>query len=332
MTASVQAGIEGTAVAIPEIESRRKQESYEELVIRLSVQSVRKHYDAYEDIAWDSPEMELRPDDPRFELSDNDVLGSTDWYKAQPQEARAGMGLNFIVGSMKVGVIFESVLKRGLLEFAHRLPNRSPEFRYAYHEVIEEAQHSLMFQEFVNRSGLDPGGLDAASERGARFVIWFGRVFPALFFFFVLGGEEPIDHAQKQLLRSGRALHPLTRRIMQIHITEEARHLCFARNYLQRNVPRLGWVKRAALKVAVPFILGQMARMMLEPSPGMIKRFAIPGHVVRAAYTNNPVHADRVRASLATVAKLCIELGLLTRREVFIWRSLGLGNPLEYAA
>src|SRR3989454_8600620 len=35
---------------------------------------------------------------------------------------------------------------------------RSPEFRYVYHEVIEEAQHSLMFQEFVNRSGFDIPG------------------------------------------------------------------------------------------------------------------------------------------------------------------------------
>src|SRR5262249_47979467 len=44
---------------------------------------------------------------------------------------------------------FESVLKRGLLEFALRLPDDAPEFRYCYHEVIEEAQHSLFFREFV---------------------------------------------------------------------------------------------------------------------------------------------------------------------------------------
>ena len=56
---------------------------------------------------------------------------------------------------MKAGLQFESVLKRGLLEYAFRLPDGVPEFRYAYHEVIEEAQHSLMFQEFVNRAGLD---------------------------------------------------------------------------------------------------------------------------------------------------------------------------------
>jgi hypothetical protein len=330
MSAVVESS-EQAAALIPEIESRRKQESYEQLVQRLSVQSVRKHYDAYVDIDWDAPEMQIDKADPRWELPEDDVLGGTAWYKAQPQAARAELGLTAIVNSMKLGVVFESVLKRGLLEYAFRLPNGSPEFRYAYHEVIEEAQHSLMFQEFINRSGLNPRGLRGPLAFGARLVGNFGRAFPPLFFFFVLGGEEPIDYAQKQTLRSGRGLHPLAKRIMQIHITEEARHLCFARNYLQKNVPKLGWFARLRLAVAIPFILGGMARMMLEPSRSMIAKFAIPDSVVREAYSHNREHKKRVRASLASVAKLCIELGLLTDRNVWLWKTLGLGNPIKYA-
>jgi hypothetical protein len=317
---------------IPEIESRRKKESYVELVQRLSVQSVRKHYGAYEDVDWEAPEMQIDPYDARFELPSDDVLGRTEWYKAQPQSVRAQLGLCGFVSAMKMGVVFESVLKRGLLEFAFSLPNRSPEFRYAYHEVIEEAQHSLMFQEFINRSGEDPGGLPWNLAFGTRQVVRLGRVFPELFFFFVLGGEEPIDFAQKRALRAGQVPHPLLKRIMQIHVTEEARHLCFARNYLEQRVPKLGWFARLRLMIAVPFILGAMARMMLEPSRGMIRRFAIPTAVVSEAYKHNPDHKRRVRESLASVAKLCIELGLIKRWSVRLWRWVGLGNPLRYAA
>jgi hypothetical protein len=324
--------IENAAEPLPAIEGRRRQESYEQLIARLSVQSVRKHYDAYADIDWDAPEMQIRSDDPRFELPEDSSLGHTAWYRAQPAAVRAEIGLTGIVNAMKMGVVFESVLKRGLLEYTTRLPNGSPEFRYAYHEVIEEAQHSLMFQEFVNRSGMDPRGLRGTYARGARVVASLGRRFPALFFFFVLGGEEPIDYEQKEALRAGRDLHPLVKRVMQIHITEEARHLCFARNYLQRNVPKLGWFARLRLSIAVPFILGEMARMMLEPSQSMIARFGIPKSVVREAYTDNPAHKRRVRASLASVAKLCIELGLLTERNAFLWKLRGLGNPFRYAA
>ncbi len=329
MTATMQIASSGRG-PVPEIERRRKQESYEQLVQRLSVQSVRKHYDAYEDIDWDAPEMQIRKDDPRFE-SPEDALSQTAWYAAQPAAVRAEIGLTGTVSAMKMGVVFESVLKRGLLEFAFTLPNRSPEFRYVYHEVIEEAQHSLMFQEFINRSGQDPRGLPPLLSFGSRLVVRLGRVFPPLFFFFVLGGEEPIDHAQKQALRSKRELHPLVKRVMQIHVTEEARHLCFARNYLERNVPKLGWFARLRLAVMVPFILADMARMMLQPSRATIRRFAIPRAVVREAYTNNPAHKHRVRASLAGVARLCIDLGLVTPASVLLWKALGLGNPHRYA-
>ena len=81
------------------------------------------------------------------------------------------IGLHLIATFMKIGLQFEGVLKRGLLEFALRLPNGSPESRYAYHEIIEEAQHSLMFQEFVNPTGYDIGGLVWWQRVGARLVI-----------------------------------------------------------------------------------------------------------------------------------------------------------------
>ncbi|TMK87080.1 MAG: diiron oxygenase, partial [Actinobacteria bacterium] len=151
-------------------------------------------------------------------MSDEDPLGATEWYKTQPQGVRARIGLHGIVMAMKIGLQFESVLKRGLLEYASTLPNNASEFRYAYHEVIEEAHHSLMFQEFVNRSGLNPPGMPKLMQFGSRGVVKMGRRFPELFFLFVLGGEDPIDYVQRQELRSGKEIHPLLERIMRIHV------------------------------------------------------------------------------------------------------------------
>ena len=152
---------------------------FPDLARRLSHQSVVKHFDAYADVAWDSPEFAIDPADPRWELFPDSPLGGTDWYQALPQELRARIGLHGIVANMKAGLQFESILKRGLLEYAFKLPDGAPEFRYAYHEVIEEAQHSLMFQEFVNRSGLEAPGLTWDMKLGARRVIGMARRFPA---------------------------------------------------------------------------------------------------------------------------------------------------------
>src|SRR5687768_8532892 len=125
--------------------------SFQNLLGRLNEQSVRKHFDAYEDVPWD--EYPIDQTDPRWELTVLDPLGRTDWYSGLPQETRALIGLHMVASKMQVGYFFEGVLKRGLLEHSTTLPAGSPELRYVYHEVIEEAQHSLMFQEFAGRAG-----------------------------------------------------------------------------------------------------------------------------------------------------------------------------------
>ncbi|MGH9122524.1 MAG: diiron oxygenase, partial [Acidimicrobiales bacterium] len=56
------------------------------VVSRLSRLSVDHHFDAYDDIAWDSDEMAMNPKDSRFELPSYDPLAETDWYRSQPPE------------------------------------------------------------------------------------------------------------------------------------------------------------------------------------------------------------------------------------------------------
>ncbi|MBV8691072.1 MAG: diiron oxygenase [Actinobacteria bacterium] len=295
--------------------------AWRHLVGRLNRQSTDKHFDAYADVAWDDPEMAIDIHDPRWEITDDDPLGRTEWYRSQPQEVRAEIGLMRIASNMKVGLQFESILQRGLLEYAAKLPDGSPEFRYAYHEVIEEGHHSMMFQEFVNRAGLPVPGMDLPTQIGARRVVQMGRRFPEMFFVFVLGGEDPIDHVQRETLRSGRELHPLLQHIMRIHVTEEARHLSFARHYLKRQVPRLNPIKRFAVSIQAPVTLGVMAGLMLQPPSHLIKRYGIPKHVIKEAYGTAEARATAAR-SLRKVRNLCVELGLVTWFTKPIWKAL----------
>lgn len=289
------------------------------LVKRLNDASVKKHYDAYTDIAWDDPEFAIEPHDPRWILPTEDSLGATTWYQALPETTRAEIGLHMIVDAMKMGAIFESVLSRGLLEFASTLPNGAPEFRYALHEVIEESQHSLMFQEFINRSGFKPKDkLPAWEAFWARRVIAMGRTFPELFLLFVLGGEAPIDFTQKRALAERKQLPPILRRIMQIHVTEEARHLCFARNYLVEHTPKFAYPRKVALAIGAPIILHEMAAMMLMASSTLRQRYQIPAAVMREAYAT-PEHRARVKQSLMPVRELCAELRILNKQTRPMW-------------
>lgn len=298
-------------------------EKFEALVRRLSRQSVEKHFDPFVDIAWDDPEMAVDPDDPRWETVVPQALRATDWYQALPPATRSRMGLTMAAGLAKNGLMFENVLQRGLLEYCFVLGNDDARYRYAMHEVIEEGHHSQMFQEFVNRAGTDPKGLPWDVRIAANRIPMLGRWFPALFFLFVLGGEDPIDYVQREGLRSDDEMPPVLERIARIHITEEARHLSFARSYLKLNVPKLGIVRRSVLSIAAPIILGVMSQLMLRPSKAFVRRFAIPDEVVAEAWGSD-AQRERTAASLGKVRRLCRDLGLTRGPAKLVWKAYGI--------
>jgi hypothetical protein len=300
-----------------------REQQYRQLLARLSHQSVVKHFDAYADVPWDDPAYAIDPADPRFELSPHDPLARTAWYQSQPQAVRARIGLHMMANFMRIGRAFESILKRGILEFVDRLPDDAPEIRYAYHEVIEEAQHSLMFHEFVRRAGL-PVPLPRVLTLNERRVLGFARRFPEVFFMLVLSGEDPIDWSQRKTLQDGREHHPLLERIIKIHITEEARHMSFARHYLRRTVPALGPVKRLLLRLRTPFIFAVAASLMMKPSRAIVQAYGIPRSVLREAYGPGSVFRAFAIEALRKPRDLCRELGVLDEKWERLWSALGI--------
>ncbi|QYC43697.1 P-aminobenzoate N-oxygenase AurF [Nonomuraea coxensis DSM 45129] len=298
--------------------------AYRAVIERLSKASVDKHWEPYRDIPWDDPGYRVDPADPRWELPGVDKLGGHPWYLARPPETRAAIGLWRVATAMKIGLQFENLLKRGLLNYAYRLPNGSPEFRYVYHETIEEGHHGMMFQEFVNRTGMPIRGMPRPLSLVAQVAPLIPLISTELFFVFVLGGEDPIDHVQRKVLKDDRPHHPLEETIMRIHIAEEARHISFARHYLRNRVPRMPAYRRFMLGVAAPLILGVMARIMLAPPGAMIRHFRIPPNVVAEVYLRNPEARREIRDSVGRTRELCVELGLVNRFTRRLWRAMGI--------
>jgi hypothetical protein len=299
---------------------------YLSIVRRLNHASVIKHFDAYVDVPWDEPEYRIDPEDRRWELDGEEPLGATAWYCDRAPAVRARIGLDIAAARMKRGIEFENVLSRGLLEFAGARDNDSVDFRYAYHELIEEGQHSLMFQEFVNRAGGVAQPMPAVHRWMGRAVPRLGRTFPELFFVYVLAGEVPIDQIQRREVRS-RTRHPLLRRIMQIHVTEEARHVCFAERYLAAHLPQLSAPRLARLRWMAPFITSETAKLMIEPPAWLVRRHDIPAAVVADAKYADPARAFMAQATKPLVEKFR-ELGVITRLTLPLWHALGFTSTV----
>ena len=187
---------------------------YVDMLNTLSVGSVRRHFNPYTDIDWKSPEVEVFETDPRWVLPATDPLGKHPWYQQQPLETQIKIGMWRQANVAKVGLQFESILIRGLMQYADRLPNGDKRFRYTTHEAKEECNHTLMFQELVNRIGMETKGMRPWLRKASPFIPLFSTFWPTIFYFGVLAGEEPIDHIQKDFLRSEGEMHPAMSAVM----------------------------------------------------------------------------------------------------------------------
>jgi hypothetical protein len=106
-------------------------------------------------------------------------------------------------------------------------------------------------------------------------------------------------------------------------VTEEARHISFARQYLKRTVPRLGFVRRTILGVSAPFLFGIMSRLMCFPPSNLVRTYGVPRSQLRRQLRSE-AGRQLLRDSVAKPRKLCAELGLVNPVERWAWRLMGI--------
>jgi hypothetical protein len=305
---------------------------YEETLRQLAEASVRMHFEPYRDIAWDAPDFAVVDGDERWILArSSDPLGRHPWYLALPRERQIEIGMWRQANVAKVGLQFEQLLIGGVVNHVFGLPNGSAEFRYCTHEVIEECNHTLMFQEMVNRVGMDVPGGPGYFKVLAPFLALAGKFLPEVFFTGILAGEEPIDHLQKGILRSGEQVHPIMHSVMRIHVAEEARHISFAHKFLAHRVPRMSRPGRFALSIAFPVTMRVLCDVIVIPPREFWQRFDIPKDVKRDLFWRLPESREQLRGYFGDVRALAEEIGLMNPVSRRVWKLMKIdGKPTRY--
>ncbi|MGV0793103.1 AurF N-oxygenase family protein [Mycolicibacterium sp. XJ1819] len=300
---------------------------YVDTLTTLSEGSVRRNFNPYTDIDWDSPEFAVIDNDARWVLPATDPLGGHPWYQAQPLDRQIEIGMWRQANVAKVGLQFEIILIRGLTNYAFWVPNGSPEYRYCMHETVEECNHTMMFQEMVNRIGADVPGMPRMLRWLSPFIPLVAGPLPIPFFFGVLAGEEPIDHTQKNVLREGKELHPIMERVMAIHVAEEARHISFAHEYLRKRLPHLSRWQRFWLSVNVPIIMRVLCQAIVKPPKSFWSEFDIPRSVRKELFFRSPKSRQFLRDMFGDVRMLCYDTGLMNPVAKLIWRLCKIDGP-----
>lgn len=300
---------------------------YREKLEALSAGSVRRNFNPYLDIDWESPEFAVVENDERWVLADSDPIGMSSWYKAQPLETQIAIGMWRQANIAKAGLQFESMLIRGILGYTFWVPNGSPEYRYCMHEAVEECNHTLMFQEMVDRTGADVPGLAPWLKRLNWLPPLFAGPMPIFFWMMVLCGEEPIDHMQKSILREGKALHPIMARVMAIHVAEEARHISFAHEFLHRRIPEMRRFNRFALSIFFPLSFRVAASLIAKPPRSFWREFDIPKSVKKEIFWRSAESRVMLSEIYGDVRMLATGAGLMNPIAKVVWRVLRISGP-----
>ncbi|WP_067562106.1 AurF N-oxygenase family protein [Nocardia acidivorans] len=308
-----------------------RHEHYNETLSTLSEGSVHRRFDPFLDIAWDDPSFVIEPDDERWILPTADPFGAHPWYRALPREQQIRIGMWRQANIAKVGLQFENILIRGLMQYVFTLPNGSPEFRYSTHEAAEECNHTQMFQEVVNRIGMDVPGMSRTTRALAPIIPLVPILFPTWFFVMVLAGEEPIDHGQKAILRSDTEMHPMITRVMQIHVAEEARHISFAHEYVEHHAPTLAPISRFALSLLTPITMRVALWLIAVPPRRFRREFDVPRAVFKDVYWRSPESRQALTDFFADVRMLTTNAGLMNPLARLLWKILRIdGRPARY--
>jgi P-aminobenzoate N-oxygenase AurF len=199
---------------------------------RLLKGSVKKSYTPVVDIDWDAP---LDPD--KFYLPPRTVsLYGTPLWDSMTRAQRIELSRQELVNTLSAGIWFENILNQALLRKIMHTDPTSRSTHYVLTELGDETRHMVMFGKAIERVGARP----------VRPRLYHRMIINTLPFFFrgsvlwvaALIGEEIFDSLQRQMMDDPE-LQPIIQRLMRIHVTEEARHIQFARDGLRKRSPQM---------------------------------------------------------------------------------------------
>ena len=295
----------------PDTDRSRTREEFSE---RLLNGTVKKSYDPIVDIDWDAP---LDPD--KFFLPPQMVTfyGTPQWEAMTRAEQRE-VSRQQLVNMLSAGIWFENILNQALLRGIMHANPTARSTHYMLTELGDETRHMVMFGKTIDRIG----GIPVRPRLYQRIII---NSLPFTFrgsvlWMAALVGEEIFDALQRQILDDP-DIQPIVGRLMRIHVTEEARHIQFARDGLRKHAPTMHWYRK--IVVANLHGIGGPFYRMLFTLPVQYNRAGLDGVQMRRVSRANPHYRQKCRESFAPLATFFEEVGLMGRFSRILWRRAG---------
>jgi hypothetical protein len=290
---------------------------------RLLRSSARVSFDPMTEIDWSVP-----VDKDRYAARPDRVsLYGTPLWDRLTDEQRKELSRQEIASVASTGIWFEAILMQMLIRHAYERDPSTSHVQYAYTEIGDECRHSVMFARFI-------GMLGAPHYRRDPLARFLGRVLAsvsndALTFAGTLFVEELLDQMQREALTDD-SLEALTREVARIHVTEEARHMRFAREEVIRQWSRRGRLSMAYSRLLLGITAYFAATRLIDPR--CYAAVGLDPRQARRAARRNPHWRESKTWFARKAVQTFTEARLMGGPGMYFWRKAGLLPPAPASA
>ena len=282
---------------------------------RLLKSSLDHSYEPNIDIDWSAPLVDGLWGVPEHRVS----LYGTELWDTLSDEQKRTLSIHELCSVARIGLWFEMILMQMLLRYSYDRDPRSRHIQYALTEIADECRHTIMFAKMNEHCGVP-------DYRPRRLTHELGRVFKAVasgpaMFAGTLFVEEILDQLQREAMRD-ETVQPLTRMVNKIHVTEEARHVRYAREELVRIMPRVNAAERALANYLTARIAYVVAKNLIHRD--VYAAVGIDPAVGHRAAQANPHHREMMRWSARKLVPFLREQKLVGGPTEVLWRKAHL--------
>ncbi|MBB6120721.1 AurF N-oxygenase family protein [Nocardiopsis algeriensis] len=298
-----------------EIAAKPELTDREDIAKRLLRGSAKASFDPLVEIDWDAP---VDPDMWAIRPERISIYGTPLWDRLS-EEKRKELSRLEVASIATIGIWFETILMQMLVRHAYHNDPTTLHVQYAYTEIADECRHTVMFAKMVQKLGWHTHRLDPVAFQ-------LGRLFKTiahgpLIFAGALFVEEVLDQFQREAIPDENVL-PLVRAVARIHVTEEARHMRYAREEFKRDWTQRGPLNKAYSKVILGLVTYYSATRLINPK--VYEQVGLdPKEAARAA-RNNPHWIDTKTWAARKVVTTLETANAITGLGRYFWRKAGL--------
>ena len=278
---------------------------------RLLRSSLEHSYEPNLDIDWNAPLVEGAYGMPAHRVS---LYGTALWEQLT-EEQKITLSIHEVCSIARVGLWFEIILMQMLLRYSYDRDPRTQHIQYALTEIADECRHSVMFARMTERYGVPdyaPSWLTQQTGRLFKTVAYGPAMFAG-----TLVAEEITDQLQREAMKD-ETVQPLTRMVSKIHVTEEARHVRYAREELARLMPKLGAGQRIIGRWLTAAAAHRIATNLIHPD--VYRSVGLDPKQARKAARANPHYQESIRWTARKLVPFLREQGALGGLSEILWR------------